>query len=140
MERTGFFYLDEVEISVELMEKAVLEGEKSGYFFVIALLNEAPVGYVCYGDIPMTKGSFDLYWVVVDPSFQGKGIGRQLLAYAEREIVKRGGRGAYAETSGREQYSPTRAFYASCGYSLEATLKEFYASGDDKLIFSKKLG
>ena len=132
-------YPEEISVAVELMEKRLSEGDESGYFFIIALDGDIPVGYVCFGDIPMTKGSYDLYWVVVDPAYQGKGIGRSLLENAESDIVRREGRLAYAETSGRELYASTRAFYTSCGYSIEATLKDFYASGDDKCVFSKRL-
>ncbi|MBL8851541.1 MAG: hypothetical protein JNG89_17790, partial [Planctomycetaceae bacterium] len=58
----------------------------------------------------------------------------------ERLIAKRGGRRVYAETSGREQYAPTRAFYERCGYQREATLKDFYAPGDDKVVYGKVVG
>jgi hypothetical protein len=34
---------------------------------------------------------------------------------------------------------PTHHFYSSCGYRVEATLHEFYAPGDNKVIFSKVL-
>jgi len=45
----------------------------------------------------------------------------------------------YIETSNRHHYAPTRGFYLRCGYTQEALLKDFYASGDDKVIYVKKL-
>jgi ribosomal protein S18 acetylase RimI-like enzyme len=45
----------------------------------------------------------------------------------------------YAETSGRPQYEPTRAFYERMGYQVAARLKDFYAPGDDKVIFARRL-
>ena len=36
-------------------------------------------------------------------------------------------------------YQPTQAFYTRGGYVLEATLRNFYAEGDDKLVFVKRL-
>ena len=50
-----------------------------------------------------------------------------------------GGRRLYAETSGRAQYRPTRRFYRRAGFRREARLRDFYAPGDDKLIFVKEL-
>ena len=48
-------------------------------------------------------------------------------------------RQVYIETSNREQYAPTRGFYLRCGYRQEALLKDFYAVGDDKVIYGKVL-
>ena len=62
------------------------------------------------------------------------------MAAAETHIAARGGRRVYVETSSRAQYEPTRAFYLRCGYRVEATLADFYATGDSKVILIKVLG
>ena len=41
------------------------------------------------------------------------------------------------ETSGRESYLPTRKFYEKIGYTVAACVKDFYAVGDDKIIYTK---
>ena len=51
-----------------------------------------------------------------------------------------GGSRVYVETSSREQYLPTRAVYERCGYHVGATLDDFYAPGDGKVIFVRVLG
>jgi hypothetical protein len=66
-------------------------------------------------------------------------VGRGLLAASEEAIRKLGGRLLVLETSGRPAYEPTRNFYISSGYTLEATLKDFYSEGDDLVIFTKHL-
>ena len=81
--------------------------------------------------------SFDLYWIVVDRSLQGRKIGRVLLEKTEQLVRAAGGRRVYAETSGRDQYSPTRGFYLRRGYRQDAVLRDFYAPGDDKVVFVK---
>ena len=43
------------------------KGAASGYEFVIAEDDSSMVGYACFGEIPCTVGSYDLYWIVVDP-------------------------------------------------------------------------
>jgi hypothetical protein len=43
------------------------------------------------------------------------------------------------DTSGRGDYAATRAFYQSRGYSIAAVIPDFYAPGDDQVIFSKPL-
>ena len=40
----------------------------------------------------------------------------------------------------RPPYAPTRGFYLRCGYYQAALLKDFYAPGDDKVIYAKDVG
>lgn len=96
-------------------------------------------GYACYGPRALTIGTFDLYWIAVDPATRHNGVGRRLLAAVEDAVRKMGGRVLVVETSGLPQYEPTRAFYLATGYTLEATLKDFYNEGDDLVVFTKKL-
>ncbi|MCU0598023.1 MAG: GNAT family N-acetyltransferase [Desulfobacterales bacterium] len=138
-ESTGFFYPYEVDIAVELAEDRLSHGAESGYHFIMAEQDDRLAGYACFGPIPCTVASYDLYWIAVDPDFQGKGLGRDLMNQAEQRIAAAGGTRVYVDTSERPQYDPTRAFYEKCGYRLEAVLKDFYASGDGKAIYCKPL-
>ena len=137
---TGVFSDAEVELAVSLGEEALALGaEESGHHFVLATRAGRLLGYSCYGPIDGAQGSFDLYWIAVDAAGQGRGLGRDLLARTEARMRERGGRRCYVETSGRPDYAPTRAFYERGGYAVEARLADFYAPGDDKLIFRKRL-
>jgi GNAT superfamily N-acetyltransferase len=136
---TGFFSAEEVRIAEELVEERLSRGEDSGYLFLFADRGGDTVGYTCYGLIPLTAASYDLYWIAVHPSAQGDGLGRRLLTATEKRIRALGGRRVYAETSSRPQYLPTRAFYDRCGYRTAAQLEDFYAPGDGKVIFEKVL-
>jgi D-alanine-D-alanine ligase len=141
--RTGFFHPAEVEIAVELVSERLARGGASGYEFLFAeSINlggsgETLLGYACYGAIACAQGSYDLYWIAVDPQYQRHGIGRRLLAAVEARIVSAGGRQIYIDTSGRSHYTPTRAFYERNGYECAARLAEFYAPGDDRVIYVK---
>jgi D-alanine-D-alanine ligase len=137
---TGFFRADETEVALELVQERLSKGPDSGYKFVVAESAGRVVGYCCYGQIPCTLGSYDLYWIVVDPDCQRLGIGRRLLDEAERRIIAQQGRLVYIETSGRPQYQPTRQFYERCGYEVAATMRDFYQPGDDKVVLCKVLG
>ncbi|MBI4082213.1 MAG: GNAT family N-acetyltransferase [Candidatus Lambdaproteobacteria bacterium] len=134
---TGFFSVDEVGISRELVEERLAQGLASGYLFLFAEQRGRVVGYTCYGPIPGTVGSYDLYWIVVDPKMQGRGLGKELVARTEAAVRAAGGRRVYIETASRPQYAPTQAFYLGCGYRQEAFLPDFYAPGDGKLIYGK---
>ena len=137
--RTGYFHPPEVAVAVELVEERLQKGSASGYEFVLLDHDEQLVGYTCYGEIACTVGSFDLYWIVVSPDFQGQGIGRRLLNETEQRILQQHGRHIYADTSGRDLYASTRHFYERCGYHVAAQLDDFYAPGDAKVIYRKLL-
>jgi len=136
---TGVFSPIEIDVAVELVDDWMARGAQSDYRFLFAERDGRTVGYTCYGPIALTRASFDLYWIAVDKSLQGLRIGRALLQRTEELILAAGGRHVYIETSNRPDYAPTRGFYLRCGYVLEALLKDFYAPGDDKAIYSKAL-
>jgi ribosomal protein S18 acetylase RimI-like enzyme len=137
--RTGFFRGDEIAVAVELVRERLSRGPESGYHFVITEEEPRLTGYVCYGPIPCTISSYDLYWIAVDPRLQGRGLGKALLCEAERLIKKMGGDRVYVETSSRAQYEGTRLFYERSGYTQASMLDDFYAPGDGKATYLKHL-
>jgi ribosomal protein S18 acetylase RimI-like enzyme len=137
---SGYFYKEEIAIGVELVEERLNKGISSGYHFLFAEEDGRVTGYTCFGEIACTKGSFDLYWIAVDNKVRRSGIGKKLLTLSEKKIAEMGGKRIYVETSNRKQYESTRVFYLKCRYYVDAILKDFYGTGDDKVIFVKVLG
>lgn len=139
---TGFFSQDEQDFAVELVDEALSYGPGRGYSFVFADAPDAAgtlLGYTCFGPIPATQSSYDLYWIAVSPSRQGKGLGTRLIMEAERIAGDGGATQMFVDTSGRRQYASTRAFYESVGYRRIAVLPGFFAPNDDKVIYVKNL-
>ena len=136
---TGFFSEVEVAIAAELVEERLAKGTASGYSFVFVDQESRLAGYACYGPIPCTASSYDLYWIAVHPDFQKKGLGRMIIHESERLMRAAGGTRIYADTSQRSQYNATRAFYERCGYDIAAVLEDFYDRGDGKVIYAKSL-
>jgi ribosomal protein S18 acetylase RimI-like enzyme len=139
VEGTGFFNEEEVGIAAELVMERLEKGEDSGYEFLFLETDGKVCAYSCYGRIPLTTSSYDLYWIVTDAAYRNKGLGRMLLAATEKDIAENGGTAIYAETSSREQYLPTRTFYEHNGYALKARFEDYYAEGDDLVFFVKRL-
>ncbi|MEX0707450.1 MAG: GNAT family N-acetyltransferase [Woeseia sp.] len=140
---TGFFSEDEQRIAVELVDEALVHGAASGYEFIFADApgDEAGLhGYACFGPIPARPGEFDLYWIAVSPQYQRHGLGRELIAEAERRMQAQGAASIFIDTSGREQYRPTRGFYERAGYDVHELVRDFYAPGDDKVVYRKMVG
>jgi ribosomal protein S18 acetylase RimI-like enzyme len=111
----------------------------SDYLFLGAFTpEEVLVGYACWGPTPATDRTWDLYWIAVDTALQGAGIGTILLEEVERRLVGQHARLLIAETSSRSDYAATRGFYERRGYAGAARVRDFYAPGDDRIIFVKR--
>jgi ribosomal protein S18 acetylase RimI-like enzyme len=137
---TSVFSQEEVECVDELWEEYQAHGsERSGYYFIVEKEDGRVLGYACYGPRALTDRTYDLYWIAVGPNARRGGLGRALLSATEEAVRSLGGRLLIVETSGLPKYAPTRAFYLATGYTLEATLKDFYSDGDDLVIFTKHL-
>jgi GNAT superfamily N-acetyltransferase len=136
---TGFFSEEEIDIAVELVSERLQKGPGSGYHFLFAEDRGRVIGYSCFGRIPGTACSYDLYWIAVHEDRRRLGIGRRLLRKTEETVLRMNGCRIYIETSSRARYEPTRGFYLKCGYGTAAVLDDFYAPGDSKLIYSKTL-
>lgn len=150
LDATDVFRDAEVAVALELFDDAFAgaasrapfdPGEGvADYEFVGSFgQNDELVGYVCYGATPGTDRTYDLYWIAMHPDVQGSGGGTRLLDEVERRLRERNARLLVVETSSRDDYAPTRQFYAMRGYAQVARLSDFYAPGDDRVIFTKRL-
>jgi ribosomal protein S18 acetylase RimI-like enzyme len=139
LKNTPEFKPFEVDVAEELIDIYLNEGVKAGYDVRIADDDGEVAGYVCFGETPCTVGSWDIYWIAVDQSRRGKGIGKLLDTVTENAIREAHGRLAFIETSSTPLYENTRRFYQGRGYETIARIPDFYMPGDDKLILQKKL-
>ena len=110
--------------------------QEKGYNFLVAHEGEQIVGFACFGERALTVGTYDLFWIAVDPSARRLGVGKALLRQTESEVQARGGRLLVLETSGMETYQSTRNFYLVSGYEQEALIRDFYKPGDDLVVFT----
>lgn len=138
--RAGVFNEEEID-SVRVMwsEYLNLGPEHSGYNFIVYREGNKVLGFAIYGYRDLTDGVYDLYWIAVDPDARRKSVGRALVAACEQAVREAGGRMLIAETSGTPHYESTRNFYVGVGYENEATIKDFYATGDDLKIFVRRI-
>ncbi|WNJ17873.1 GNAT family N-acetyltransferase [Pontibacter sp. G13] len=87
----------------------------------------------------MTEGTFNLYAIGVQSDYQGKGTGSRMMAFIEELLRSQGHRILIVDTSGTEEFTLTRKFYQQLGYAQEAVIRDFWAEGDDKVVFWKRL-
>ncbi|MEO7987455.1 MAG: GNAT family N-acetyltransferase [Gemmatimonadales bacterium] len=132
----GIFRDSETAVALEVFD-AALAGSPD-YSAIAADCDGRLAGWICWGPTPCTVGTFDLYWMAVDPLLHGAGIGSALLLEMERRLAGIA-RLVVAETSGRPDYQATRAFYEARGYRVGGVIAEFYAPGDDQIVYVKSL-
>lgn len=140
---TSVFRDEEIDVALELFDEALpLHGEcaDDGYTFIGAFdESNRLTGFACYGSTPDTDRTYDLYWLAVDQRVQRSGTGSLLVSAVEERLREGHGRMVVAETSSRPDYGATRAFYESRGFAEAGRVPEFYAPGDDRVIYTKRL-
>jgi ribosomal protein S18 acetylase RimI-like enzyme len=140
----GLFREDEIAVALEVFDAAVGTGSSDAgadYAALGAELDGRLAGWIAWGPTPCTLGTFDLYWLAVDPTVHRAGAGRALVREMERRLASGvpAARLIVVETAGRPDYAGTRAFYQALGYRRVAVIPEFYAPDDDQVVFAKSL-
>ena len=136
---TGVFSGIEVGWAVEIVEAAIKHPETSGYHVLVADGVDSLEGFACFGPIEGTDNRFDLYWIAVSPTAQGKGLGRRLLAQCIEAARRRGATHMFIDTSTRNDYTAARSLYTALGFEPMGMLVDFYSDGDSKALFGRKL-
>lgn len=140
LKSTSFFYDFEIATALEIADETLRKGsEASGYFWLRAADESGTIAFANYGKNSFSTHSWDLYWIAVHQNARHKKLGSRMLLEIEDDVRSHGGKILWIETSGRPLYAPTEAFYQRNGYTLQASLKDFYGPGDPKQIYSKVL-
>ncbi len=139
LENTPEFKPHEVVVAEEVIDAYLEAPETSGYGVLVAEVDKVVAGYIAYGPTPCTDGTWDIYWIAVDRTRRGQGIGKTLDAEVDEIIRQAGGRIVMIETSSTPIYDNTRNFYISRGYRIVGRIPDFYTPGDDMIIMQKRL-
>jgi len=137
---TRIFTLEEIDVAMELVD-IVLNNKRQKDYQIHCMVDDQdhPIGYICYGPVPMTQGTFDLYWIVVEPKSQGQGIGSKLLDFFEETVRGVRGRMILADTSSIAVYEKTQEFYLKRGFQEVSRVPDYYSPGNDRITYCKRL-
>jgi GNAT superfamily N-acetyltransferase len=136
---TGVFKPMEIVALEEVLDDYFEGADALGHRAATYMSNDRPVGFAYYAPAAMTDRGWYLYWIAVAKNTQSRGIGSALLRHAEEEIRTSFGRVLFIETSSLPHYELTRKFYVKHGYWQECVVHDFYADGDDMVVFRKRL-
>jgi len=149
LRQTQVFLEMDVQCALELIDVYLNNAEQKDYQLACAVdAADRPVGYVCYGPTPMTFGTYDLYWIAADPAWHGRGVGSLLIEYVERQVCQPSSIAATTEparllvieTSSLPRYESARRLYQRHHYREVARIPDFYADGDDRVLYTKRFG
>ena len=130
-------------MALELAETAWVQEQQqmSLDYLVYATLEEdgSFSSFICFGPTPMTSGTFDLYWIGTAQGQEKKGRAKSLVAFMLQQLRLQQGRLVRIETSSKDTYQGTLAFYQRLQFEQVAMIKDFYAQGDHLVIFICKV-
>ena len=137
LNKISIFNDEEINVAMELVNIAATNEKQTDYNLFVYEEDGMILGYHCIGKRPLTDGVYDLYWIVTNPDYSKKGIGKKLLEHAESFVNEMNGRWLLAETSSKDSYSATRNFYMRNNYSIISEINDFYSKGDSMITFGK---
>ncbi len=135
--------LNSIELfPAEMLDELILdyfENPETEDIWFTALQNNTPVAIGYCAPEKLTDGTYNLYAIGVQEDLQGKGIGGEMMTFIENYLKHAHHRILIVETSGTAEFELTREFYSKRNYTKEATIRDFWKEGDDKVVFWKKL-
>jgi ribosomal protein S18 acetylase RimI-like enzyme len=121
------------------MTAAWLGGRPRDELWYVATRDEAVVGLLYCAAERMTNQTWNLLLIAVHEAAQGTGVASRLTERLEAVLIGQGGRVLLVETSSLPDFDRTRAVYRKLGYVEVARIPDFYAAGEDKVVFWKSL-
>lgn len=134
--------LDEIDLFPsdllpDMIEPFLAGGNDGQRWFVCEDAASAIIGFAFCRAEELTDGTWNLLAIGLLPARQGQGAGQALLRHVEQALDT--ARLLIVETSSLDEFAATRRFYDKSGYTNVACIPAYWANGDDKVIFSKRL-
>lgn len=137
VQAAGMFRFKDTSIALSVMREKL--ANLWDYDIKVAGFKGLILGFIAYGKADLSDNFYDLYWMAVRPSYQGKGVGKALLNNMENHIKSCDGKAVLLETSSKECYNSAKRLYEKSGYKNIAQIDDFYSKGEHKLIYRKDL-
>jgi GNAT superfamily N-acetyltransferase len=138
-QEAGMFKPMEITALQEVLDDFHKANHAIGHRSVTCEQDGRIIGFAYYAPAAMTDRTWYLYWIAVGKQLQARGVGSRLLKHMEDEIRRANGRMLLIETSSLPHYALTRRFYLKHSFDEAAVLRDFYADGDDMVVFRKRL-
>lgn len=115
-----------------------LEGGTEAFWLTCQFGGKA-MGFCYTAPEDLTDGTWNMLALAVHPEVQGQKLGTTLIHATERQLKETGQRMLIIDTSSAHEFEQARKFYTRNGFEEEARIRDFWAPGNDKVIFRKLL-
>lgn len=130
----------EIELEISRIDSALFKTPKDKIWIQVAhTAGRNLAGYGMYGVEPMTRGTFQIYRILISPLFKDKGIENMILASIEDDVRKKQGQLLIAQVSSDSRYKSLRNFFLAHNFSLKSQIKNYYENGVDQIFYTKVL-
>ena len=134
----GLFPADEIAFLDNMMARYFGGNQAQDHRCVIDVEDEL-LGVAYYQPALATDRTWYLTMIGVRREYQGQGRGAALLRYVEQQLRADGQRVLLVETSSVPDFALARQFYVKNAYEEEAHIRDYYAAGDNMVVFRKIL-
>jgi ribosomal protein S18 acetylase RimI-like enzyme len=131
---SGLFDDDGLRLVASRLDAHVAGTERAAW--LVAHIGTRPCGLLYAAPEALADRVWNALMLVVAPDARGRGVGRELMRHLERTVDARL---ILVETSGVAAFAVQRAFYAGLGYTEVARLPDYYADGDAKVVFLRRV-
>jgi ribosomal protein S18 acetylase RimI-like enzyme len=114
-------------------------GADAPHLWLVAVRGGQTLGFAYCEPERMTDGTFNLLAIAVSTDAQRSGVGAALIREIENAVRYKNGRLLLVETSSDPDQEGARAFYLKDGFTEEARIRDFYAPGQTKIVFWKRV-
>ena len=136
---SGLFRPDELDAVQGMLDEYHATNAANGHRILAYEDGGTPVGIAYYAPKEFTDRVWELLMIAVDAPRHRRGIGSTMLLAVEQAVRAANGRLLLIETSDKSSFERTRQFYRKHGYSEVAHIPDFFADGDGKASFIKRL-
>jgi ribosomal protein S18 acetylase RimI-like enzyme len=101
--------------------------------------NNIPISIGYCAPEKLTEGTYNLYALGVKNDIKTKGTGSRMMTFIENHLKELGKRLLIVDTSSTDDFQLSRKFYEKLGYIKEAEIRDYWADGDHKVTYWKRI-
>lgn len=123
------------EMSLKAMTERISAFNSKGHQILVAEMNDSIIGLIafgCYEQFRISGSCCHIDTLVIDSKYRGQGVGKKLIASAEKYATEYGAITIELITANFRRNSGTHSFYKSLGYKDHLTLDYSYFSKERK--------
>ena len=136
--RSGAFSGEEIDVLGAQLEARLPATASTTRIIVAGDATGTVRGFAFYEWDEITRSTWELWWIAVDPAAGRSGVGRALMEHMAADARSVGATLMIIPTSSKAGDGPRR-FYQTCGYREVARIDDYYAPGDAMVTYAMRL-